>query len=301
VKESSANIMRQNKRVIRAISEPCDASCATWFACANSKPNGVCSGFVLMNGQTRKHLDKILNEDDAIYVQNCVRMIQNGDMSEDKESLVEEVLRFIPEVERQPKETGFAAMLTAARSGTPTSEHTAPEEERATSGFSAMLSASSKGKKTDEETVKRALDEIEADEKKYRRQPSTPIKRRMGFTNMLEASQTGTFEGEEEFKRDRDSISSIPSGFQRRGAGFGAMLEAARPSRVIEIRGFSSGNATGQSVETEYDVKPIPCGLAAMLDAMSPNRTRETLDEKPHVRRGMGFANMLRGAAEGTE
>jgi hypothetical protein len=130
---------------------------------------------------------------------------------------------------------------------------------------------------TPEETVQCALDEIEADE----RQSSTPIKRGMGFGNMFEVSRRGTFEGDEEFK---------PQPETRSGYGFRAMLDGA-----------SRGNATGESVETRDDVKPIPCGLAAMLEAMSPAKTRAPLDEKPHVRRGMGFANMLEGARRGTE
>lgn len=142
MKFTSANILREGKSEIRAIGDVCDPVCFTWYGCAHSKPNGVCEGFVLMNGETRKHLNKILNEDDAIYVQNCVNRIQNGS---NEEGLVSEVLRYLPPQEPERKE-GFLAMLEASHPNNPTRETIQPEpEERASSGFSAMLSASSKG------------------------------------------------------------------------------------------------------------------------------------------------------------
>jgi hypothetical protein len=75
-----------------------------------------------MNGQTRKHLDKILNEDDAIYVQNAARMAQGECNEETRSALVQEVLRFIPH-EPQRRE-GFLGMLEASHglSNTPIRE-----------------------------------------------------------------------------------------------------------------------------------------------------------------------------------
>ena len=116
----------------------------------------------------------------------------------------------------------------------------------------------------------------------------------------------------------KEVLRYIPHQESQHREGFANMLEAARPSRAIEkpepeirggwgframLDGASRGNAVGgYSIEPRDDAKPIPSGLAAMLEAISPkNRTRETLDDKPHVVRGMGFAAMLEGASRGTE
>jgi len=96
MKLRSGKILQEGKREIRAINDPCDASCFMWFACGNSKPNGICKGFILLNGETRKIINKNLNENDALYVEDCVRMVQNKRTPEEQEYFVQEVLRFIP-------------------------------------------------------------------------------------------------------------------------------------------------------------------------------------------------------------
>jgi hypothetical protein len=110
-----------------------------WFACANSEPNGTCKGFVLLNGKSQNLLNKTLNEDDKIYVQNTTRMAQNNNISEEtREALVKEVLRFIP---NEPKrKEGFLAMLEASRgtSNTPTQDHIEPEQQPTTE-FQRMI------------------------------------------------------------------------------------------------------------------------------------------------------------------
>jgi hypothetical protein len=95
ISQRSANILSEGKREIRAINDVCDPSCFVWFACANSKPNDVCKGFILLDGESRKLINRNLTEDDAIYVGNCVRTIQRGCEPETKETLVPEILRFL--------------------------------------------------------------------------------------------------------------------------------------------------------------------------------------------------------------
>jgi hypothetical protein len=138
----SANILLEGKREIRAIGDNCDPSCFTWFACANSKPNDVCKGFVLLNGDRRKLINNNLTENDVIYVENCMRIIQNGNSEEPKERLVQEVLRYIPPQPTQHQE-GFLGMLEAS---TGMIERNTEEEkqEPSASGFQRMLSESGK-------------------------------------------------------------------------------------------------------------------------------------------------------------
>lgn len=122
------------------------------------------------------------------------------------------------------------------------------------------------------------------------RQSSEPTRRGTGFGNMLEGARSGTEGDEESQPETRQSGFQKPEPEIRGGWGFRAMLDGA-----------SRGNATGESVETRDDAKPIPCGLAAMLEAISPTEPRDTLNEKSHIKRGMGFAAMLEGARSGTE
>jgi len=100
MKLSSAELLLKGKHEIRAINDPCDPSCFVWFACANSKPNGICKGFVLLDGESRKLINKNLTDDDEVYVSNCMRMIQDECSEETEKVLVPEVLRFLsPETE----------------------------------------------------------------------------------------------------------------------------------------------------------------------------------------------------------
>lgn len=149
--KSSANLIALGRRELRAIGEKCDPACFTWYACANSKPDGLCDGFILLDGESKRHLHKLLSEDDGKYIQSCMNIVQRECNDETKETLVSEVLRCLPEAEPEPRPTGFTAMRNAAFHVNPSTSESEPEtEERATSGFSAMLRASANGKKTDD-------------------------------------------------------------------------------------------------------------------------------------------------------
>jgi len=99
MKLHSANLLKEGKREIRSIGDVCDAACFVWYGCRNSKPNGICEGFVLMDGETRRHLNKILNEDDGKYIESCMNTVQRGCNTETQEGLVKEILRYIPHEE----------------------------------------------------------------------------------------------------------------------------------------------------------------------------------------------------------
>jgi len=153
----SANILLEGKREIRAINDPCDPSCFMWFACANSKPNDVCKGFVLLNGDRRKLINNNLTENDVIYVENCMRIIQNGNSEEPKERLVQEVLRYIPPQPTQHQE-GFLGMLEAS---TGMIERNTEEEkqEPSASGFQKIFIASRKNTEQPHTPILRGIDE----------------------------------------------------------------------------------------------------------------------------------------------
>ena len=265
MKLGSANLLKAGKRELRSLGDDCDDACFPAYCCGNFELHGICRGFKLLNGENRKKLNAMLTDDDVLYIESCMRMIQNG---HNEDVLVPEVLRYLKRPEDHSRESGFTAMLAAARSSNPTSQHTEPTEPRSMSGFLRMLEESSK-KVSIEEAVQRALHEIEADEKKYR-----PIRREMGFGAMLEAVRPA---------KTTETLQSDP---QTR-LGFLRMLDTTYQQHV-----------ENGSVETH---DRIPCDFGEMLAAAFPHGTPTTPDDKPHVRRGMGFANMLRGAAEGTE
>jgi len=114
------------------------------------------------------------------------------------------------------------------------------------------------------------------------------------FIRMLEASSKNTSSEDAvqralaEIEQDEAKYRRQSSELTRRGMGFGNMLKASR-------------TGTFEGDETRDDEKPIPYGLAAMLEAMCPTKPRETLSEKSGVHRGMGFGAMLEGARSGTE
>jgi hypothetical protein len=150
----SANILSEGKREIRAIGDSCDPSCFMWFACENSKPNGICKGFILLDGETRKLINKNLTENDALYVNACVRIIQNNECKpEEKDGLVEEILRYIPPPKTPP--SGFLGMLESAH---PTSEKQG-EPQPSNSGFQRMLEASGKSNQPHTTILTRGIDE----------------------------------------------------------------------------------------------------------------------------------------------
>jgi hypothetical protein len=131
-----------------------------WSFCENSVPDGSCNGFLLLNGKSQNLLNKTLNEDNKIYVQNTTRMAQSNDIStETRESLVREVLRFIPREESKRKE-GLIGMIEESRGFSSTSERTEPEpeEERITSVFQAMLNAQRSTEPSRPSVVERQFD-----------------------------------------------------------------------------------------------------------------------------------------------
>lgn len=148
MKASSASILRENKREIRSIGSTCDASCAMWAFCQNSVSDGTCKGFLLLNGKSQNLLNTTLNEDNKIYVQNTTRMAQRNDIPEEtRESLVREVLRFMPREESEPTQrpSGISYMAQCAfgTQNAPTQEHAEPESHP-NSEFTRMLEASGK-------------------------------------------------------------------------------------------------------------------------------------------------------------
>lgn len=112
MKLSHANLMLEGKARMPKKGDTCDMSCQFAFACANMKEGEPCEGFQLLsNGKITRLIKQNLAEYDQEYIQNCIRLIQNGTTPETEELMVQEVYRHI---ERPKQPEGFLGMLEKA-------------------------------------------------------------------------------------------------------------------------------------------------------------------------------------------
>lgn len=111
MKLTHANVMMKGQRRMPIKGDTCDMSCQFAFACANMKEGEPCKGFQLLsNGKITRLIKQNLAEYDQEYIQNCIRMIQNGTTPETEEAMVKEVYRYIAPP-KQPE--GFRGMIEA--------------------------------------------------------------------------------------------------------------------------------------------------------------------------------------------
>ncbi len=179
----SAAILLKGKGEIRAIGEPCDPSCFMWFCCSNSVPDGFCKGFSLLDGESRKLLRRNLQEDDLLYLEDCVGAVQNGCRSDVKRSLTSEVYRCLKPIsdilrEEEPIERlGFRGMLDSAF---PTAPESTPKAviRGFGRGFVGMLDELNRDKPEIRSFVEPA--------RKNSENPTTTIHHVFGFLDMLD-------------------------------------------------------------------------------------------------------------------
>lgn len=148
----SAEILSKGKAEIRAIGESCDPSCFMWFCCANSVPDGICKGFSILDGESKKLLQRNMREDDLLYLEDCVGAVQNGCSPEAKRSLTKEVYRCLKPVSdvlrKEPIERrGFRGMLDMVSPSTSEQSTSKVVIRGFGRGFSGMLDELSRGKK----------------------------------------------------------------------------------------------------------------------------------------------------------
>jgi hypothetical protein len=289
--QSSANLLLAGKAEIRSIGEPCDPSCAMWFACANSTPNGTCKGFVLLDGKSKEILRKNMQEDDLIYLGNCARTIQNGCTPETKESLTKEVYRYLKPINDILKEQqkrlpqGFKGMLEAV------SRSADREEEASSAGNRRRIAGVMPEAGVDEcnldcsfhqwcahfenQALCKGFSLIETKKR---------ILRNLGFGGMLDESLSRSLDREEK------PITRFIDGF------LGMLQEASRgtdseSSSAVITRGFRI-----PPTNIKKSIRRIPQGFREMIDEVSG-----TTDEKEEVQTvvrsiNYGFAGMLEDA-----
>jgi hypothetical protein len=124
----------------------CSPACVFYADCKNYSQNEPCSGFRLLeNGNAVHRILQNLSENDKIYIERCMEKIPRTTDSEEKETLIGEVRRYLHEPEPQTTQhrEGFLAMVEASR-GTVERKEEKQEEQPPTSQFMAMLSESGK-------------------------------------------------------------------------------------------------------------------------------------------------------------
>jgi len=240
---TSANLLLEGKAEIRSIGQPCDASCAMWFCCQNSTPNGTCKGFVLLNGKSKDILRKNMREDDLIYLENSARIIQNGCSVETRRALASEVYRYlkpINDILREEPALGFRAMLDKAIEPTPEESTWKPITRGFKGGFAGMLEEASRG--TDSESMSSVL--IRSLEFRTNEEVHQP---QWGLKAMLDAASEG-------IKR------SLPQ-------------HPVKPKRKMEtVRGFGRGFAgmidelTRGNEKEEVQTVVRNCGFKGILE-----------------------------------
>jgi len=229
MKLGSANLLRAGKRELKSLGDDCDDACFPAYCCANFELRGICRGFKLLNGDNRKKLNAMLTDNDVLYIESCMRMIQNG---HNEAALVPEVLRYLKRPEDHSRESGFTAMLTAARSSIPTSEYTELAEPHSNSGFLRMLEESSKNATDENVQVERVIQNIPRqagfaamlDCARSARSVSNPkpkpeVRGRYGFRGMLDGASRGMDMLESDALDDKPRV--------RRYMGFANMLDGA--------------------------------------------------------------------------
>jgi len=152
-KKDADIILRQSAKFPQK-GDQCNASCAFYFCCQNSRDFEECKGFLMLNGESEKLLKRGLSENDLEYIENAHTFIQRSIENEQTEQATV-ILRDIGQLRERltPQPTrhgsGFLAMLEAAHPSNPTSE---PEpEQQPTTEFQRMLQEA-RGTRTPVET-----------------------------------------------------------------------------------------------------------------------------------------------------
>jgi hypothetical protein len=152
ISQKDANLILRKEGRFPTKGSQCNASCVFYFCCANSKDFGTCEkGFQMMNGESKRLLERNLGVDSVKYIENSYgfieRAIQNNNF-EGVEVVTRDLSqlrdRTIPQPTQRPSGISYMVQCALGVSTTPRQEHAEPEQE-ATSEFTRMLEASSKG------------------------------------------------------------------------------------------------------------------------------------------------------------
>ena len=158
IPQKDANLILRQSAKFPQKGDQCNASCAFYFCCANSKDFGTCEqGFQLINGDSRKLLERNLGADSVKYIENSYGFIQRAIQNENLEG-VELVTRDLsrlhekafPEPTQRPSGISYMAQCAFGNQNTQP-ENTQPETH-SDSEFTRMLEASGKGSTNREES-----------------------------------------------------------------------------------------------------------------------------------------------------
>jgi hypothetical protein len=159
IPQSHAHIILRDSARFPTEGTQCDASCAFYWCCANSKDFGECKGFLLLNHGNLDHIKRTYDKNIDEFIENSYQVIQRS-LNDGVEINADVLLRNIDQIGKQFSKkqqslptSGFIAMVESAHPTTPSE----PEpQEPSNSEFQRMLSES--GKNTEQpHTIERQI------------------------------------------------------------------------------------------------------------------------------------------------
>jgi hypothetical protein len=112
IPQKDADIILRKTAKFPTKGSQCNSACAFYFCCANGKDFEQCQGFLMLNGETKKLLEKNLGTDAVEYIKNSYdfveRAIANGNLE-----AVDVVVRDLSQLREraEPETTDFAEAM----------------------------------------------------------------------------------------------------------------------------------------------------------------------------------------------
>jgi len=112
IPQKDADIILRKSAKFPTKGSQCNSACAFYFCCANGKDFEECTGFQMINGQSKKLLERTLGENSLEYIQNAYGFIERAIQNNDLEA-VEVVVRDLSQLREraEPETTDFAEAM----------------------------------------------------------------------------------------------------------------------------------------------------------------------------------------------
>jgi len=164
IPQSHAQIILRDSARFPTEGSQCDASCAFYWCCANSKDFGECKGFLLLNHGNLDHIKRTYDKNIDEFIENSYQVIQRS-LNDGVEINADVLLRNIDSIGKQFSKkqqslptSGFLAMVEASRGIERSTEE--EKQEEPTSEFQKMFIASRESREQRHTaTLTRGIDE----------------------------------------------------------------------------------------------------------------------------------------------
>ena len=112
IPQKDADIILRKTAKFPTKGSQCNSACAFYFCCANGKDFEECTGFQMLNGESKKLLEKALGTDSVEYINNSYGFIERAIQNNDLEA-VEVVVRDLSQLREraEPEKTDFVEAM----------------------------------------------------------------------------------------------------------------------------------------------------------------------------------------------